>query len=155
MTRVGKLVTRNDSTDFVTRLWLDSTNSWLDSDSTRKKFRWLWLDSDSKGLWLDSTRDSTNMTRPHHCSNLTTLVWWKKCSLWEPWMILLLLHLDNRIVCFYYHLHFFRCLQRSQDQQQKFCICEKTNFLLNKKNAHQRWVKIASLSFKRCQSWAA
>jgi len=24
-------------------------------------------------------------------------------------------------------------LQRSQDQQQKFCICEKTKFWLNKK----------------------
>ena len=35
MTRVGKLVIRNDSTDFATRLWLDSTKSWLDSDSKK------------------------------------------------------------------------------------------------------------------------
>jgi len=26
-------------------LRLDSTRSWHDSDSTRKKFKWLWLDS--------------------------------------------------------------------------------------------------------------
>ena len=54
----------------VTRHWLELTNQWLemtlqflwldspttrrshDSDLTRKNFRWLWLDSDSKGLWL-------------------------------------------------------------------------------------------------------
>jgi len=28
----------------VTRLWLDFTKSWLDSDTTQKKFRWLWRD---------------------------------------------------------------------------------------------------------------
>jgi len=41
--------------------------------------------------------------------------------------MLLLLLLNNSIVCFHYHLHFLRCLQRSQAQQQKFCTCEKTN----------------------------
>jgi len=66
-------------------------------------------------------------------SNLTTLVSWKKYRLREPWMTLLLLHLNNSIVCFHYHLHFLRCLQRSQAQQQKFCTREKTNFSLNKK----------------------
>jgi len=29
-------------------------------------------------------------------------------------MTLLLLHLNNSIVCFHYHLHFLKCLQRSQ-----------------------------------------
>ena len=29
-----------------------------------------------------------------------------------------LLHLNNNVVCFRYHLHFLRCLQRSQAQQQ-------------------------------------
>jgi len=48
-------------------------------------------------------------------------------------MTLLLLHLNNSIVCFHYHLHFLRCLQRSQAQQQKFCTREKTNIALNKK----------------------
>ena len=36
--------------------WLDSsrdsTRPSHDSDSTRKNFRWLWLDSNSRGLWL-------------------------------------------------------------------------------------------------------
>jgi len=40
---------------------------------------------------------------------------------------------SNSIVCFHYHLHFLRCLQRLHAQQQKFCNCEKTNFSLNKK----------------------
>jgi len=48
-------------------------------------------------------------------------------------MTLLLLHLNSSIVCFHYHLHFLRCLQRSQAQQQKFCTREKPNFALNKK----------------------
>jgi len=47
-------------------------------------------------------------------------------------MMLLLLR-NNRIVCFHYHLHFLRCLQRSQAQQQKICTREKPNFSLNKK----------------------
>jgi len=47
------------STVFVTRLWPESTKSWL------------WLetildDSDSKGLWLWLDSDSTKMTRAHH-----------------------------------------------------------------------------------------
>ena len=66
-------------------------------------------------------------------SNLTTLVLWKKYRLWEPWMTLLLLHLHISIVCFHYHLHFLRCLQRTQAQQQTFCTREKTNFSPNKK----------------------
>ena len=66
-------------------------------------------------------------------SNLTTLVLWKKYCLWEPWMTLLLLHLHNSIVCFHYHLHFLRCLQRTQAQQEKFCTCVKPNFSPNKK----------------------
>ena len=37
-------MTRNDSTVLVTQLWLDSTKSWLDSKSTPKKFRWLWIE---------------------------------------------------------------------------------------------------------------
>jgi len=45
VTRVGKLVTRNDSTDFVTRLWLDKNSD----------------DSDSKGLWLDKYDSSTSL----------------------------------------------------------------------------------------------
>jgi len=57
----------------------------------------------------------------------------KKYRLWEPWMTFLLLHLNNSIVCFYYHLHFLWWLQRSQAQQQKFCTREKPNFSLNKK----------------------
>jgi len=48
-------------------------------------------------------------------------------------MTLLLLYLNNSIVCFYYHLHFLRCLRRSQAQQEKFCTREKTKFALNKK----------------------
>jgi len=48
-------------------------------------------------------------------------------------MTLLLLHLNNSFVCFHYHLHFLRCLQRSQAQQQKIYTREKTNFSLNKK----------------------
>jgi len=48
-------------------------------------------------------------------------------------MTLLLLQLNNSIICFHYHLHFLRWLQRSQVQQQKNCTCEKTNFSLNKK----------------------
>ena len=71
----------------------------------------------------------------------------KKYRLWEPWVTMLLLHLNNSIVCFHYHLHFLRCLQRSQVQQQKFCTRVKTRFSLNKKwCAQQRWIKIASLS---------
>jgi len=48
-------------------------------------------------------------------------------------MTLLLLHPNNSIVCLHYHLHFRRCLQRSQAQQQKICTREKTNVSLNKK----------------------
>jgi len=48
-------------------------------------------------------------------------------------MSLLLLHLNNSIVCFHYHLHFLRWLQRSQAQQQKVWTREKSNFSLNKK----------------------
>jgi len=50
-------------------------------------------------------------------------------------MTLLLLHRNNSIVCFciHYHLQFFKCLQRSQAQLQKFCTSEKPNFSLNKK----------------------
>jgi len=48
-------------------------------------------------------------------------------------MTLLLLPPNNSIVCFHYHLRFLRCLQRSQAQQQKFCISEKPNFPLDKK----------------------
>ena len=42
------ILTRLDQVMTLTRLEkiLD------DSDSTRKNFRWLWLDSESKGLWL-------------------------------------------------------------------------------------------------------
>jgi len=42
-------------------------------------------------------------------------------------------HLNNSIVCFHYHLHCLRCLQRSQAQQRKFCTCGKPKFTLNKK----------------------
>ena len=37
---------------------------------------------------------------------------------------------------------------------KKFCTCEKTNVSLNKKNTQQGWKKFASLSTRRCQSWA-
>jgi len=60
-------------------------------------------------------------------------------------MTLLLLHPNNSIVCFHYHMRFLRCLQRSQAQQQKICTREKTNFSLNKKctstlNKNRRFV---------------
>jgi len=48
-------------------------------------------------------------------------------------MTLLLLHPNNSIVCFNYHLRFLRCLQLSQAYQQNICTREKTNFSLNKK----------------------
>jgi len=50
-------------------------------------------------------------------------------------MRMLLIHLYSSDVSFHYHLHFLRCLQRSQTQQQKFCTCEKLTF--EQKNAHQ------------------
>jgi len=59
----------------------------------------------------------------------------KKYRLSEPLMTLLILHLNNSIVCFHYHVHFLRRLQRSQAHQQKFCTCEKSNVSLNK-NMH-------------------
>jgi len=65
-------------------------------------------------------------------------------------MSLLLLHSNNTVVCFHYHLDFLRCLQRLQAQLQTFCTPEKTNFSLNKK-MHINVEKIASLSTKRCQ----
>jgi len=45
-------------------MWLDSDSakSWLDPDFTRKKFIWLWLGSNSKGLWLDSWLDTYDTT---------------------------------------------------------------------------------------------
>jgi len=61
------------------------------------------------------------------------LVLWKIYRLWEPWMTVLFLHRNNSLVCFHCHLHFRRCLQRSQAQQQKICTREKPNFWLNKK----------------------
>jgi len=48
-------------------------------------------------------------------------------------MTLLLLHLNNSIVCFHYHLHFLWCLQRSQAQQQKFFTRKKQTFRWTKK----------------------
>ena len=42
-------------------LWLDSDSTRPSHDSTRKKFRWLWLDSDSMGLWLDKYDSSTSL----------------------------------------------------------------------------------------------
>jgi len=56
-------MTRSDSTILVTQIWLDSTKSWLDSDSNRQNFRWLWLDYDSKGswLWLDKNDSGTSL----------------------------------------------------------------------------------------------
>jgi len=65
-------------------------------------------------------------------------------------MTMLLLHLNNSVVCFYYSLHFLRCLQRSQAQQQNFYTRDKLK-LFAEKNAQQRLVNIASLS-KRFQS---
>jgi len=56
LTRVGKLVTRNDSTDFVTRL--DQVMTRLEKNSD---------DSDLKGLWLDSWFDIyDSSTSLHH-----------------------------------------------------------------------------------------
>ena len=43
-------------------------------------------------------------------------------------MTMLLLHLNNSVVCFHNHLHFLRFLQRSQAQQQKFFTREKKVF---------------------------
>jgi len=48
-------------------------------------------------------------------------------------MTLLLLQLNNSIVCFHYHLHFLRCLQRSQAQQQKIAPVKKQTFSWTKK----------------------
>jgi len=48
-------------------------------------------------------------------------------------MTMLLLHINNSVVVyFHYYLHFLRCLEHSQVQQQKFCTGEKTRFSLNK-----------------------
>jgi len=72
-------MTRSNSTVLVTRFWLDSTKSWLDPALTRKNFRWLWLDSDSKALWLwldgndsgtllqSSSRPRLQQTSARHC----------------------------------------------------------------------------------------
>jgi len=45
----------------VTRqcLWFDSDFTRPIHDSTRKLFRWFWLDFDSKGLWLDKYDSGT------------------------------------------------------------------------------------------------
>jgi len=70
-----------------------------------------------------------------------TLVLWKKYRLGEPWTRMLLLHLDNSVVCFHYHLHFLRCLQHSQVQQQQFCTGEKPRVIAEQKwFAEQHWV---------------
>jgi len=66
-------------------------------------------------------------------------------------MTLLLLHLNNSIVCFHYHLHFIRCLQRSQASNKNFAPV-KNKLFAEQKNAQQRRIKITSLSTKRCQS---
>jgi len=52
-------------------------------------------------------------------------------------MTLLLLHLHNSIVCFHYHLHFLRLLQRTQAQQQNFAPV-KNKLFAEQKNAYQR-----------------
>jgi len=52
-------------------------------------------------------------------------------------MTLLLLNLDNSIVCFHYHLHFLRYLQRSQAQQNILHLL-KTKLFAEQKNAQQR-----------------
>jgi len=49
---------------------------------------------------------------------------------------MLLLNLNNSIVCFHYYLHFLRCLQHSQVQQQQFCAGEKTGFRWTKSDLH-------------------
>jgi len=48
-------------------------------------------------------------------------------------MTLLSLHLNNTIVCFHYHLHFLRCLQRSQPSNKKICTREKKTFRWRKR----------------------
>jgi len=58
----------------------------------------------------------------------------------------LLLHLNNSVVCFHYHLPFLRCLQRSQAQQHKFCTCEKLIFSLNKKMHSNRRIDICCVT---------
>jgi len=45
--------------------------------------------------------------------------------------------LNNSIVCFGYHLHILRCLQRTRGQQRTFCTCEKATFA-EQKNVQQR-----------------
>jgi len=64
--RACKAITRSDLTVLVTRLWRDSTKSWLESDSNRRNFKWLWLNFDSMGLWLFLDFDSAKITRAHH-----------------------------------------------------------------------------------------
>jgi len=44
-----------------------------------------------------------------------------------------LLHPNNSVGCFHYHLRFLRCLQQSQAQQQNICTREKPNVSLNTK----------------------
>jgi len=57
---------------------------------------------------------------------------------------MLLLHLNNSVVCFHNHLHFLRFLQRSQAQQQKFFTREKKVF---------RWKKMHNNVEKKLQVW--
>jgi len=51
-------------------------------------------------------------------------------------MTMLLLHLNISVVCFHYHLHFIRCLQRSQAQQQNFFTREKLLFAEQKMHSN-------------------
>ena len=51
-------------------------------------------------------------------------------------MTLLLLHLNNSVVCFHYHLHFRRCLQRSQAQQQNFAPVKTKRFAEQKMHSN-------------------
>ena len=43
-------------------------------------------------------------------------------------MALLLLHLNNSIVFFHYHLHFLRCLQRLNPSNKNFAPVKKQTF---------------------------
>jgi len=88
----------------VSRRWLELANQWLevtrqflwidsdstppshDSDFTRKIFRWLWLNSDSKGLWLWLDSHSTKMTQTHH--------WF-----WTSWLSIVIMQHHTNILC--------------------------------------------------------
>jgi len=65
LTSACKPMTRSDSTILVTRLWLNSTKSWIDSDCHLTELKNISDDSDSSFTRRASDSDSTNMTWAH------------------------------------------------------------------------------------------